>query len=278
MDALDPASRSVLAEGRQLHVGVLTTRGPHVTPELYTGDERQIWFLTAADTVKTRVVRRDPRVAAAVRVGSRSVLVAGAVTEYDVHAPLTLLARSRDALAALAALTSYTVRNAADLAAFARDLAAGRLPSRLPPRRVLMRLRPDRAMLLDGPALLAAHGAWSGPATTTDTSAAAAGDMDCVVGVETDDGVLVAPGRARDSLEAATIPAAAVQRAGAAVDRDVRGCLVVDDYRAPGPAAKRGQLLRGTVRLEPDGAWCAVRLDADRDTTWTGARTTTAHR
>lgn len=278
MDALDPASRSILAEGRQLHVGVLTTKGPHVTPELYTGDERQVWFLTAADTVKTRVVRRDPRVAAAVRVGSRSLLLAGAVTEYDVRAPLTLLARSRDALAALAALTSFTVRNAADLAAFGRDLAAGRLPSRLPPRRVLMRLRPDRAVLLDGPTVVATHGDWPGqPAVARPAAAAAAaGDVDCVVGVETDDGMLVVPGRAEGSLRTATVPSAAVELAAAAVVPQVRGCLVVDDYRAPGPAAKTGQLLRGTVRLEPDGAWCRVRLDADRDTTWAGAHTTTA--
>ena len=258
MDALDPASRSLLAEGRQLHVGVLTTTGPHVTPELYSADDRDIWFLTAADTVKTRVVRRDPRVSAVLRVGSRSLLVSGTVTDYDVGAPLALLRQSRHALAALAALTSYTVRNAVDLAAFARDLAAGRLPSRLPPRRVLMRLRPDDATLLDSAAELT-------------------GDTDCVVGVETDAGVLVLPGRTDNAMSTASVPLEPVTLSGVPLDTDVRGCLVVDDYRAPGPAAKRGQLIRGAVRLTVDNGRCRVKMSAERDTVWTGAETSTAH-
>jgi hypothetical protein len=275
VDALDPVARSLLAEARQLHLGVLTTTGPHVTPELYTADDRQLWFLTATDTLKARVVRRDPRVAAAVRVGSRSLLLGGTVTEYDVGDPVSLLARSRDALGALAALTSYTVRNAADLVAFGRDLAAGRLPSRLPPHRVLMRLQPDRAMRLDGTSLLAADGDWPGRVTVADDAPALPGEVDCAVGVETDTGTAVLPGRADATGLRATVPAVAVQLAGVAVGPDLPGCLVVDDYRAPGPAAKRGQLLRGRVRLELDGAICTVTVDPERDTTWDGAHTQT---
>jgi hypothetical protein len=275
VDDLDPAARSLLAEGRQLHVGVLTTTGPHVTPELYSFDDKHVWFLTAADTLKTRVVRRDPRVAAVVRIGSRSLLLSGTITDYDIREPRKLLMQARDALAALAALTSFTVRNATDLAAFARDLAAGRLPSRLPPRRVLMRLAPERGLLLDDTALLATDGAWPGRVTVPDEAPPLVGAVDCVVGVDGPEGVLVLPGRAEESLTSATVPAVAVQIADLPTDRELAGCLVVDDYRGPGPAAKRGELLRGRVRFDIDDASCRVHLDADRDTTWAGAASAT---
>jgi hypothetical protein len=266
----------MLAEGRQLHIGVLTTRGPHVTPELYTADGRDVWFLTAADTLKTRVVRRDPRVGAAVRVGSRTLVLGGVVRDYDIGDPRRLLLHARDALGALAALTSFTVRNAADLAAFARDLAAGRLPSRLPPRRVLLRLTPDRSMLLDGTALVATGGAWPGRVTVADQAPPLEGDVDCVVGLDTEDGLLVLPGRADAACDSATVPAVAVQLADVPVGSNVRGCLVVDDYNVPGPAAKRGALLRGTARVELAGALARVTLDADRQTTWDGVSTQTS--
>lgn len=275
MHNLDSPAQSLLAEGRQLHIGVLTTTGPHVTPELYTYDGSSLWFLTAADTLKTRVVRRDPRVAGAVRVESRSLLVGGVVHDYDIGDPLRLLLRAKDALAALAALTSYTARNAADLAAFARDLAAGRLRSRLPQRRVLMRLEPDRALLLDGTALVSTDGEWPGRVTAPDDAPALTGDLDCVVTAETADGVIVLPGRAAKDLDEATVPAVAVQLAGVAVDRDVTGGLAVDDYRAPGPAAKQGGLIRGQLRFELDGARCRVRVAGERETTWSGAEVST---
>src|SRR3954447_19740492 len=218
--ALDPTGQSLLAEGRQLHVGVLTTSGPHVTPELYTYDDGNLWFLTAADTLKTRVVRRDPRVAAVVRVGANSLLVSGIVTDYDIGGPVRLLTQAKDALRALAALTSFAVRNAADLAAFARDLAAGRLQSRLPQRRVLMRLVPDRALLLEGSALVASDGEWPGRVTVPDDAPALLGDVDCVVAAETDDGLVVLPGRATEDLTQATVPAVAVQLTGVAIGED----------------------------------------------------------
>jgi len=273
--ALDPTAQSLLAEGRQLHIGVLTTTGPHVTPELYSYDDGNLWFLTAADTLKTRVVRRDPRVAAVVRVGSRSLVVSGVVTDYDIGDPLRLMTQARDALRALAALTSYAVRNAADLAAFARDLAAGRLKSRLPQRRVLMRLVPDRALVLEGSALVATDGDWPGRVTVPDDAPALTGEVECIIAAETADGVVVLPGRATEDLADATVPAVVVQLADLSTGDKVRGGVMVDDYRAPGPAAKQGQLIRGRLRFELDGAQCRVHIDGERGTTWQGAEVST---
>jgi hypothetical protein len=59
-------------------------------------------------------------------------------------------------------------------------------------------------------------------------------------------------------------------------DGEAPACLAVDDYVAPGPAAKTGLLRRGAATPTADGG--AVRLDlvAARDTTWDGAETRTA--
>jgi hypothetical protein len=275
MTVIDSTARAILAEGRQLHVGVLTTTGPHVTPELYTYDGEHIWFLTAADTLKARVMRRDPHVAAVVRVGSRSLIVTGDVDEFDLADPMQLLTKSKQAVTALAALLSFTIRNAVDLAAFGRDLAAGRLPSRLPPRRVLLRLAPRRAITLDGAALATTTGNWPGRVDVADQAPALRGEIDCVVGIAGDDGVFVVPGRAEPRLDDATVPAIAVQLADLPTGRAVPGCLVVDAYGSPGPAAKAGTLMRGELCLTVTGAECVVDLTATRETTWDGADTRT---
>jgi hypothetical protein len=47
---------------------------------------------------------------------------------------------------------------------------------------------------------------------------------------------------------------------------------VVDEYGAPGPAAKAGTLLRGTARLDPSGR---VEVEPERETEWQGVATRT---
>lgn len=275
MDVLDPTAHGLLAEGRQIYVGVLTTNGPHVTPELYTVVGDDVWFATAATTLKTRVIRRDPRIAALVRVGSRSLVLTGEATGFDVADPMRLATQARDAFRALKALGSFTVRNAADLGAFAVDLASGRLPSRRPPRRVLMRLRPDRWATLDGTRLGATGGDWPGRVTAPDETPPLAGDVDGVVGWDAPDGVVVLPGRADAQARQASVPAVLAQLGGIAADVRSPACLVTDSYNGPGPAAKTGVLLRGTGTMSYDGALARVELAVERETTWDGADTET---
>jgi hypothetical protein len=272
---LDGSALSVLHEGRQLHVGILTTTGPHVTPELYAIADGDIWFATAATTLKRRVLRRDPRAGAVGRVGSRAVVVTGTTVQYDVANPVALVGQARDGLRALRAVGAFTMRNAADLGAFARDLVQGQLPSRLPPRRVLVRLRPKAHALLDGSRLLAVGGAWADRSVETDkTTPALRGHRDCVVGWEHDElGVLTLPGRLDE--QTATAPAAVARLAGVPDAAHAAACLVVDDYTAAGPAAKRGRLLRGRATAHYDGELVEFALTAERETTWTGAETQT---
>lgn len=250
----DPEARGILAEGRQLYVGVVTKNGPHVTPELYATVGDDLWFATAASTLKVKAVRRDGRMGAMVRVGSRAVVVTGRAEEYDVADPLRLVGRARDGLKALQAVGAFTLRNAADLGGFARDLVAGRLPSRKPPRRVLVRLRPETSAVVDVAGL--------------------PGDRDAVVGWSTDGTPLVLPARCDEAMDTAWVPAA-LPVGLLPAEEAAPACVGVDAYVAPGPAAKTGLLRRGSAMpIRENGV---VRLDfsIERDTTWDGAETRT---
>ncbi len=148
MLSLTPEMQSVLNEGRQAHVAVVSKDGPHVTPELYAATRNDIWFLVAATTLKARVIPKNDRISALVRAGGRAVLLSGTPATYDVRSPNDIGRAVTDAEVAKA-LSGFLLRNAGDLAAFAKDTLTGRLGRKLPPRRVLIRLRPTRAALLD---------------------------------------------------------------------------------------------------------------------------------
>ena len=254
MDSLDPEARSIFAEGRQLYVGVVTKNGPHVTPELYATVGGDVWFATAASTLKAKAVRRDGRMGAMVRVGSRAAVVTGDAEQYDVADPLALLGNGRDAMKALQAVGAFTLRNAADLGGFARDLVAGRLPSRKPPRRVLVRLRPDASAVVDVGGL--------------------PGDRDAVVGWSHDGSPIVLPARCAEAMDIAWVPGALPDDFAIAGDT-APACLAVDAYVAPGPAAKTGLLRRGTATATREQDVVRLDLHAERDTTWDGAETRT---
>jgi Pyridoxamine 5'-phosphate oxidase len=254
MDSRDPEARSIFAEGRQLYVGVLTKNGPHVTPELYAAVGDDLWFATAASTLKLKAVRRDGRMAAMVRVGSRAAIVYGAAKEYDAANPVALRGNARDAMKALQAVGAFTLRNAADLGGFARDLVAGRLPSRKPPRRVLVRLRPETSAVVDAAGL--------------------PGDRDAVVGWSVDGHPLVLPARCDDAMDTAWVPAA-LPAPLAVRDGAAPACLAVDAYVAPGPAAKTGLLRRGTATATRQQDVVRLEMAVERDTTWDGAETRT---
>ena len=266
MLSLTHEMRSVLNEARQCHVAIVTKDGPHVTPELYAVARDTLWFAVAATTLKARVLPDLPRAGAIVRAGGRSVLLSGQVRTYDVRSPADVGRAVRDTDVARA-LAGFVLRNAGDLAAFARDTVTGRLGIRVPPRRVLVRLRPTRAALLDGTAVRAAVGDWPGRPPET-TGEALRGTRYAVVGWLGPDGPVALP--ARWDEQCAYVPAAAASLAG--LPREAPACVVVDDYGRPGPAAKSGRLLRGTGRLDGDGR---ASIEIRKITSWDGVETAT---
>ena len=280
MAALDPTARSILAEGRLLHIGLLTRSGPHITPELYATVDNDLWFATAADTLKSRLLPRNSTVSGLVRAGSRSFVVVGETKQYDAADARALLGSAADGVRALQAIGAFTVRNAADLGGFARDLVAGRLPSRRPQRRILVRLRPLAWATLDGTALNTVDGDWPGRVEAPDDRPGLPGERDAAIAWQRNDSVMVLPGRIESSQPRKTVAfAPAVLAQLAAVDAgDAPASIVSDDYRAPGPAAKSGSMLRGTAALTYEGALARVELAVERETTWDGATTRTEER
>lgn len=280
MAALDPTARSILAEGRQLHIGLLTRSGPHVTPELYATVGNDVWFATAADTLKSRLLPRNDTVSGLVRAGSRAFVVRGETKQYDAANARELLGSAAEGLRALQAVGAFTMRNAADLGGFARDLVAGRLPSRLPQRRILVRLRPVAWATLDGTALGTVDGDWPGRVGAPDVVPGMPGTRDAAIAWQYDDGVIVLPGRLEAPVSETAVahaPAVLAQLAAVAAGASAAS-IVTDDYRAPGPAAKSGSMLRGNATLSYDGALARVELTVDRETSWDGAATRTEER
>ncbi len=261
--------RSVLGEARQAHVAVVSKDGPHVTPELYAATDRDVWFLVAATTLKAKVIPRNDRISAVVRAGGRAVLASGPAETYDIRNAADIGRAVTDPLVAKA-LTGFLLRNAGDLAAFARDTLSGRLGRKLPPRRVLIRLRPSRAALLDGVAVTDRVGDWPGGVPDDVSTDALLGSRDAVVGWLGPDGPVALPARWEpDEQRAHVSPAAA---ALAALPREAPACVVVDDYGSPGPAAKSGTLLRGTGKLDDDGN---ATIEVAKTTSWDGITTST---
>ena len=260
---------SSLEEGRQAHVAVPSTKGPHVTPELYTWSGDGLWFASAASTLKAKVLARDPWAGVVVSTADHSVVLRGPVESFDVRRPDHLARQLRQLPAATGAVGRYAVRNAPDLLAFARDTATGRLGWRLPDRRVLFRLTPSAALEIEGGAVRGGWGGWShAEAATTGASEQPAGGTPAVIALP---GPVPVPGRWFE--DEARVRVAAGVLAALDVAHEVEIGLVTDEYIAPGPAAKQGRLVRGLAAPDPDQPDTLV-VRAARVIEWDGAETT----
>ncbi|HYH48712.1 MAG TPA: hypothetical protein VEG38_04100 [Acidimicrobiia bacterium] len=236
--------RSVLTEGRQAYLAVDTRHGPHVTPELYGLIDDYIGMWVATSTLKAKVLRKAKAVGVLVRTASSTVVISGTGEVIDPLRPPLNPGR----LVGAGRLTiNFTLRNVPDLVAFGRDTLAG--ATGFPPaRRVLILARPESV-------------------TTVDTFAS-----DVVVGVRRAEGPLALPGRwlGDDRVE---LPLEMAGVLAGAADGPVS--VTSDDYSEPGPAAKRGVLLRGEGRIAPEGDGLILTVNPTRQTEWKGVHTST---
>jgi len=270
-DALPPEAISLLGEGRQVYVAVSSENGPHVTPELYAWSEGALWFAAAATTLKAKVLQKDPSIGAVVSVPGRALVMTGRVRAFDAHHPVDL-ARQVDRLPAAArALTRFTVRNATDLLAFAGDLATGKLGWGLPPRRIAFALRPERVALIENDSVTT-HWGWGlddGDLDDADAEAVPVGGERAVAAFP---GPVALPCRWFAEESRLHLPGPLTGLLD--LPRRFPVSVVVDQYGAPGPAAKQGTLVRGvgTVdRRDPR----LVELTPDRVTEWDGIESST---
>jgi hypothetical protein len=271
---LPAAVTSVLAEGRQAYLAVASAHGPHVTPELYAWSSGRLWSAVATTTLKARVLHRHAVTGVLVTGRDRSVMLHGRVDVIDLRRPgawlnpLRLPATGR-------ALARFTARNMDDLVAFAADLVTGRLGANLPAARVVLRFTPEAVALIEGDTVTGRWGRWAalGGEPPTSRTASPTG-RPVVVGLP---GPLAVPGRWRQAENVVHI-VPDVLRLAAAADDAVKASrrwwpvgLVMDEYVAPGPAAKRGTLLRGRGRR--NGTCGRIEVRIDQEVEWNGVST-----
>lgn len=259
---------SALAEGRQAHIALETPRGPHITPELYAWSDEALWMLAAATTLKLRVLRDGSRASMLVRLPGRQAVFEGPVDLFDPRRPLDLVKKAAILPKAVTAAARFALRNSHDAAAFFGDTLAGKLGPRLPALRVFFAMRPERAALIEGGATVRT---WRWGREVRDLPAEVrmpTGGKPAAVAFP---GPLALPARWFEEEQRVYISSAALALL-AEVDRFVSIAVVIDEYNAPGPAAKSGRLLRGTaLQTERSGYFDIVDADV---TEWAGVETT----
>ncbi len=261
---LSERAASVLAEGRQAYLAVDSAGGPHVTPELYAWSDGRLWMAVAATTLKARVLRRRAAAAALVGVRDRTVAMQGRVDVIDPRRPQDWLRAVGSLPRTARALTRFATRNVDDLVAFGGDLVKGRLGLGLPASRVLLRFTPSAAALVEGDAVVERFGHWETTSAPAGATAIGAAGSPVVIGLP---GPVALPGRwCPDADEVHVLPALL-----ALASPGRRLGVVHDDYVAPGPAAKRGILHRGTGRVQTRAG--VVRVKFDRAVEWNGVST-----
>jgi hypothetical protein len=266
---LSKAAVSTLEEGRQLHVAVPSIAGPHVTPELFTFSGGRLWFASASSTVKTKVLHRERSAGAVVSVAGRSIVLSGTVDAFDPRDPAGFVRRYSQLPAAASALARFTMRNASDLLAFAGDTLTGKLGIRVPPVRLLFALDPTAAAYVENDALVDCWGTWTCRDSGEDEAIPAGGEH----------AVVAFPGPvplpARWYADQQVLYVVPVLLRLLSFDGEFPIGIVVDEYTAPGPAAKRGSLLRGRARVVTDDPGF-VEVELERAVEWDGVDTASA--
>ena len=258
---LSPSATGVLAEARQAYIAVEASSGPHVTPDLFAWAADRIWFAAAETTLKAKVLAADTRVAVVVAVRGRAVCLSGPVRRFDPASPRDIVAAAPMATTLLSGLSTYVLRNAPDLVVFGRDFLAGRLGFGVPPRRVLFSFVPDQGLIVEGGEFRPLDGNASAATSTLPNGYPA---------VVAFPGPFATPARWNSTTSELHLPA---ELCPVPVGTETELAVVVDEFVAPGPAAKQGILLRGTGRHRSPGT---IEVRVDRVVTWDGIDTDAA--
>src|SRR6202163_2412201 len=145
----------------QSPIGMLALRAgrfPLVNPAVFSFAAGSLWLTTSRFAAKTMLARRDPRAAFLVDGGARAVLLRGAIEVFD---PLSVSSQVRamlDGPGYVLGMSGYALKNAPFVAGYMLDVT--RLPREwLPYNRVVMRLRPSDADVVEGVQFPAAQAA-----------------------------------------------------------------------------------------------------------------------
>src|SRR6202165_4217955 len=161
-------ARAILGQGP---IGMLALRAgrlPLVNPAVFSFASGSLWMTTSRYAAKTLLARRDPRADFLIDGRSRAVMLRGAIEVFD---PLSVSSQVRamlDGPGYVLGMAGYALKNAPFVAGYALDIT--HLPREwLPYNRVVLRLRPSHAEVIEGERFPAAQGG-SGPAVPAEVS------------------------------------------------------------------------------------------------------------
>jgi hypothetical protein len=275
-------ARAILGQGS---IGMLALRAgrlPLVNPAVFSFASGSLWMTTSRFAAKTMLARRDPRAAFLVDGGSRTVLVRGAIEVFD---PLSISSQVRamlDGPGYVLGMAGYALKNAPFVAGYVLDVT--RLPREwLPYNRVVMRLRPSDAEVIEGIEFPAAQAARV-PAVPADVSRRLAGvSRGYACWIEGGMPVIRPAFWDVDRGQVTVAPASGRPRAGSP------GALVVESHHRFRPSLMVGACVRGTFGGVVDGSGVAERygmepgdvpsgleLRPERVTSWRGFAISTA--
>jgi hypothetical protein len=275
-------ARAILGQGS---IGMLALRAgrlPLVNPAVFSFASGSLWMTTSRFAAKTMLARRDPRAAFLVDGGSRTVLVRGAIEVFD---PLSISSQVRamlDGPGYVLGMAGYALKNAPFVAGYVLDVT--RLPREwLPYNRVVMRLRPSDAEVIEGVEFPAAQAARV-PAVPADVSRRLAGvSRGYACWIEGGMPVIRPAFWDVDRGQVSVAPASGRPRVGSP------GALVVESHHRFRPSLMVGACVRGTFGGVADGSDIAERygmdpgdipsgleLRAERVTSWRGFAISTA--
>jgi hypothetical protein len=270
----------------QSPIGMLALRAgrlPLVNPAVFSFAAGSLWMTTSRFAAKTMLARRDPRAAFLVDGGSRAVLVRGAIEVFD---PLSISSQVRamlDGPGYVLGMAGYALKNAPFVAGYMLDVT--RLPREwLPYNRVVMRLRPSHADVIEGVEFPPAQAARV-PAVPADVSRRLAGvARGYACWIEAGMPVIRPTFWEVDGGQVTVAPISSPRpRAGSP------GALVVESHHRFRPSLMVGACVRGTFGGAADGSGIADRygieteevpdameLRAERVTSWRGFAISTA--
>ena len=269
----------------QSPIGMLALRAgrfPLVNPAVFSFASGSIWMTTSRYAAKTLMARRDPRAAFLVDGGSRALLLRGAIEVFDPLSVSNQVRAMLDGPGYVLGMAGYALKNAPFVAGYALDLT--RLPREwLPYNRVVMRLRPSHADVLEGVQFPAAQAARV-PAVPAEVSRRLAGVSRGYACWNEGGMPVIRPAFWEVDRGKITLAAAAGRpRVG------TTGALVVESHHRFRPSQMVGACVRGTFESAADGSVIAERYGMDpseippaielrpeRVTSWRGFAITTA--
>jgi hypothetical protein len=269
----------------QSPIGMLALRAgrlPLVNPAVFSFAAGSLWMTTSRFAAKTMLARRDPRAAFLVDGGSRALLMRGAIEVFDPMSVTSQVRAMLDGPGYVLGMAGYALKNAPFVAGYVLDVT--HLPREwLPYNRVVMRLQPSEADIIDGVQFPAAQAARV-PAVPADVSRRLAGvSRGYACWIESGMPVIRPAFWDVDRGHITVAPAGGRPRGGSP------GALVVESHHRFRPSQMVGACVRGAFGpaadgsdvaerygMEPEDLPASIQLRAERVTSWRGFAITTA--